>query len=60
MVIKKKREKLNVTGPADHINFYLASPLDFFVVPDQRTTANFEPCLVRFMGETFLVSLKLF
>ena len=46
MVIKKerKKEKLNVTGPVDHWNFYLAGPLDFFVVSDQRTTADFEPC----------------
>ena len=41
---KKKKEKLNVPGPADYWNLYLASPLDFFVVPDQRTTTNFEPC----------------
>ena len=34
---------MNVTGPADHWNLHLAGPLDFFAVPDQRTTANFEP-----------------
>ena len=46
MVIKQKRKKEREIesywsgGPLKFIG-----PLDFFVVPDRRTTANFEPWL---------------